>query len=108
MQRARIQEITIEIPTVDAEPWITIILLRETVDEQGNTIQEEPFWHRIYRRQSDFVTEAHEIFDAVLWQRTSISGAGMATAIQALAYHWAVTDLGGRWQDGYVVLDASS
>jgi len=101
MPRIRAQQITIDIPRTNSEPWINIVV--QLVEDDGGIVDRYDFSHRALGKVA---TEIVTFTDPVLQKQTSVSVYGLAEAIKEAVVHWLVADHNGTYLDGNINLGA--
>lgn len=103
--RLRGQQIIIDLPKPESEPWVDLITQRVEMDDEYTVQNIVDRYGRIYKQLSTVATESVTITDPVYGEIT-ISAAGVAAGITALAVNWIMEDYGGSLDDnGYVIIE---
>lgn len=97
--KIRSQQITIDLPTEEAEVWVRATLQKCIKDEDYKTIQTMDRVGYTHRSLSNFIMQMTTIIDPVTQQTHTLSGAGIATIISQLICQWIVEDRGGVIND---------
>ena len=104
--RIRSQQIYIDLPTPDSEPWINIIVQRVEMSDDYETMNVVDRWDQVNERLSDIITETYQYSDPVTSTPWHISTAGLADAITKLATKLIISKCGGYVDDkGYIIIE---
>ena len=105
MIKLRTQQIIIEMPRTDSEPWIHIVIQRIDVSETGVESNVIDRWDQINKRLSEVALQVEPYFEVVPWEVGQISVFGVADAIKNIATTWIIEKHGGALNsNGDVIL----
>ncbi len=103
--RLRTQRISIDLPQVDSEPWVQLIVQRINLDDSGNVLSVIDRWDQVNKKLSEVALEAYPYFEVIPdLQNNLISGFGIADAIKGAALNWIADKYNGTIVDNDVVL----
>lgn len=95
LKKVRAQQITLELPTEEAEVWVRAIIQTVYKDGNYNTVQTVDRTASLHRRFSEFAMQLETLQDPVTGQALTISGAGLALVVSAFVKAWMLTDTPG-------------
>lgn len=93
--KLRTQQIIIDIPRTNSEPWINVKVQRIVLDNLGNEGQIIDRWGSINKKLSIVATEIHNYFEALPVSTPQISIYGISDAIKVVAITWIAEKYGG-------------
>lgn len=100
MIKLRTQQIIIEMPRTDSEPWIHITIQRIELGSDGSSeVNVTDRWDQIHKRLSLVALQTEKYFEAVPWEVGFISVFGVADAIKNIATTWIIEKHGGTLND---------
>lgn len=107
MFRLRAQQIIIDIPKADSEPWVNIYVQRVRIEEDGSESRVIDRWGSINKRLSTIAFEIYPYFEAVpvTNPEKEISAYGLSDAIMQAAIHWIAEKYSGRIEGNAVYID---
>ena len=97
--KIRAQQITIELPIEESEPWIRAIIQTVIKDKDYDTIQVIDRTAAINRRLSEFATMRKTITDPVSGETFTISGIGLGLIISTFVKQWMLDDIQGSFEN---------
>ena len=107
LTRLRVQQIVIDIPRSESEPWLSLTIQRIEMDENYVTKNIVGRWRQINKRASEFATDIVPYDDPVPVPDGSISGYGLSNAIAAMAISWTAKEYNGTVNElGYIMVDS--
>jgi hypothetical protein len=93
IEKIRAQQVTIDLPTEEAEPWVRAIIQRVMKNpETYQTVQTVDRVDAVHRRLSDFATMVQTFTDPVTGASVTLSGVGCGQAIIAFVKAWMLED----------------
>jgi len=96
MIKLRTQQIIIDIPTINSEPWILIKIQKIQIDSNNNIISTIDRWGTINKKLSDVALNITNYFEAVpVIASDQISIYGISDAIKETAISWIIEKYGG-------------
>ncbi len=102
--KLRAQQIVIDIPLINAEPWISIRVQRVNLDVNNVPKQTIDRWGMINRKLSDVALELYNYFEPTNSSTPLISVYGISDAIKAVSVSWIMQDYGGTIINGDVIV----
>lgn len=109
MIELRAQQIIIDAPRADAEPFIAIVVQRLVHDDSGAIVQTINREKMINRVLSKVATDLYAYVDPVTQSYVNISGAGLGSAITVAARQWILEEYSeAQLIDGRVILDGNN
>ncbi len=104
--RLRTQQLFIDLPTPDSEPWLNIIVQRVEMDDEFNTKNVVDRWGHVSVRLSTIITEVYPYSDPVPVPAGYISIAGLSSALTIAAMAHIVKKYGGYIDaSGFIILE---
>lgn len=106
IRRLRTQQIIIDLPRTEAEPWIHLIVqLVDTDEDTGEDINVVDRYGRVSKKLSEVATDIIQYEDAVLQHSDNMSTLGLSDAISRMAVTWIIGKYGGAVDErGYIVV----
>jgi hypothetical protein len=96
IEKIRAQQVTIDLPTEEAEPWVRAVIQRVMKDpETYETNQTVDRIDAVHRRLSDFAMMQQTFTDPVTGGSVTLSGVGCGQAIIAFVKAWMLEDFPG-------------
>ena len=106
IRRLRTQQIIIDLPRTESEPWIHLIIQQVDTDEEtGKDINVVDRYGRVSKKLSEVATDIIPYEDAVVGHNDNLSTLGLSHAITVMATTWIIGKYGGSVDDhGYIVI----
>ena len=93
IEKIRAQQVVIDLPTEEAEPWVRATIQRVVKDaETYKTVQTVDRVEAVHRRLADFATMVRTFIDPVTQQEVTLSGVGCGQAIITFVKAWMLED----------------
>jgi hypothetical protein len=109
MIELRVQQIVIDVPTVESIPFVAVVVQRLIYDENDKLIQTINREKMINRSLMSVAMNTYSYEDPFPSEKNQISGAGLASAIRVAARSWVLEEYpGSTLIDGRVILDAGN
>ncbi len=93
--KLRAQQITLDLPTENAEVWVRAVLQKVIKDGDYQTIQTVDRVSAVHRVFSEFAVNSLTLFDPVQGKELTISGAGLGIAVSEFVKQWMLADVPG-------------
>lgn len=93
--KLRTQQITLDLPTEDAEVWVRAVLQKVIKDDDYRTIQTIDREGAVNRLFSEFAQSSLTVYDPVLGHEITLSGAGLGVAVGEFVKQWMLADVPG-------------
>jgi len=93
LKKIRSQQITLDLPTEDAEVWVRAVLQAVYKNDDYQTAQTVDRTASLHRRFSEFAMQTETVTDPYTQATYTISGAGLALAVSTFVKTWILTDL---------------
>lgn len=104
--RLRIQQIVIDIPRSESEPWVSFTVQKIEMDDDYKTLNVVDRWRSLNRRMSEFATNIVHYEDLLSPPSGHISGAGLGNAITGMAMMLVAREYGGTIDsNGYIMVN---
>lgn len=104
MFRLRAQQIIIDLPRVNSEPWVNVIVQRVELDEEGRDDNVVDRWGSLNKRLSEFALDTYAYFEAIPVESGRISGYAMSDAVAQAVIQWMAEKYNGTIIDGNVLV----
>lgn len=105
MFRLRAQQIIIDLPTAESEPWVHIAVQRIRIEEDGSETRTVDRWGSVSKKLSDVSGNIYQFDEYESLSGGEISGSGISNAITSAALVWIAEKYNGRIEDGNVLID---
>ena len=104
--RLRTQQLYIDLPTPDSEPWINLIVQRVEMSDDYKTINVVDRWGRVNARLSDIAWNTYLFTDPIPSDAEHISVVGLGDAITNLGVDLIIKKYGGYLDErGYLIIE---
>lgn len=104
--RLRTQQLYIDLPTPDSEPWINLIVQRVEMDDDYNTINVVDRWGQVNARMTNIAWNTYTFSDPLSSELGCISILGMSDAITNFGVDLIMQKYGGTLDDrGYLIVE---
>lgn len=104
--RLRTQQLLIDLPTPDSEPWLNIIVQRVEMDDEYNTLNVVDRWGRVTVPLSSIQSDIYPIADPLNPPAGLVSVAGLADTLTSAAVAEIIKKYGGYVDDnGFIILE---
>lgn len=104
--RLRTQQIYIDLPTPDSEPWLNIIVQRVEMDDNYQTKNIVDRWGAVNERLSKIATNIYPYSDPLQPPQCYISVAGLGEALTIAAMDLIIKKYGGTIDEhGYIMVN---
>lgn len=102
IEKIRAQQVVIDLPTEEAEPWVRATIQRVIKDAATyKTTQTVDRVEAVHRQLSDFATMTQTFTDPVTQQAVTLSGVGCGQAIIAFVKAWMLEDFPEFHENAY-------
>lgn len=104
--RLRTQQMYIDLPTPDSEPWLNLIVQRVEMDDEYKTLNVVDRWGQVNARMSDMALQCYSYNDPVYPPSGVISVAGLAEALTVACVDLIIKKYGGSVDEhGYIMVE---
>lgn len=86
--RLRAQQIVIDIPRTDSEPWIKVTVQRVEQDDTGFELNVVDRWGSINKQLSDVALEVNKYTEVLPLESGDISVYGLSDGIRSVVVRW--------------------
>lgn len=93
--RLRTQQIIIDLPKLDAEPWVKLTVQRLEMDDQGKVLNTVDRWGTVNKKLSDVALQIHQYKEILPLAEGHISVFAISDAIESVAVAWVQEKFGG-------------
>lgn len=93
--KLRAQQITLDLPTENAEVWVQAVLQKVIKNDDYETVQTVDRVSAVHRLFGEFAVSSLTIFDPVIGQEITLSGAGLGIAVSEFVKQWMLADVPG-------------
>jgi len=103
----RTQQLYIDWPTIDSEPWLNVIIQMVETDDQFKPINCVDRWGQVSARVSTIARKTYPFNDPLAQSVGEISISGIATALTAAVIDLIIQKYGGKldFDSGYIILE---
>lgn len=95
INKLRAQQITLDLPTEDAEVWVRAVMQKVIKDGDYKTVQTIDRVGAVNRLFSEFAASSLTVVDPVQGKEITISGAGLGIAVEEFIKQWMLADVAG-------------
>jgi len=104
--RLRSQKLSIDLPTPDSEPWLSIIVQRVEMDDNYKTLNVVDNWGRVNVKLSTVMIDVYPLQDQVNPPPGYISVAGISYALTIAAMTEIIKKYGGYIDsNGFIIVE---
>jgi hypothetical protein len=94
-RRLRTQQLYIDLPTPDSEPWLNLIIQMVEMDDNYNTVNVVDRWGQVNARLSSIAWSTYLYTDPIPHEDGHISVVGIGDAITVLGVELIIQKYGG-------------
>ena len=90
--QVRVHQIVIDTPRTESDPFISLMVQKKFINDEGEVTQTINRERQLYRQVSKTAAETIEFFDPVTQQSHVVSVAGIGMALESIVAKWLAED----------------